>query len=201
MMRWIVMSLIFHLCLLAVAWRQTPKSHFEKQTLVYQVALVSLPRKVAAPEPEKTDTEIPEPEKPKALSLKVPEKTTKPPVQSKPVPITSGPDTLRMAEPQIKVVGEPFPFSYYLETLRKRIQENWNPPVQSGQGANRKSAMVAFSIRRDGQIEHIELEKTAGEFLYDQAARRAVFNVGKLPPLPPEFQGESLNIHVEFEAL
>jgi TonB family protein len=202
MMRWIVLSLIFHLGLLAVAWRQIPRSRFEKPTLVYQVALVSLPKSAAVPEPEKTDTEIPAPEKPKALSLKVPEKTPKPPVPAKSAPKSSGPDTVRTAaEPQIRVDGEPFSFSYYLETLRKRIQENWHPPIQSGEGSNRRSAVVAFTIRRTGQIEHIELEKPAGEFLYDQAARRAVFNVGRLPPLPSEFEGESLNVHVEFEAL
>ncbi len=100
--------------------------------------------------------------------------------------------------PRLTVEGEPFPYQYYLEMLRKRIQENWHPPFNAGP-EGQPNAVVVFRILRNGTIEKVMLEKATGKFMLDQAARRAVDAVGKMPPLPPEFPGGYVTIHIEFE--
>ncbi|HDQ44425.1 MAG TPA: TonB family protein [bacterium] len=202
MRRWILLSALLHVAAAVLGFRQMPGTRLVHRT-VYQVELVTLPaRAEAAPETPKTAAEIPETEKPKPISLKPPQKTVTRPVKTAPALPKAEPDTLGRSEgePRIRVVGEPFPYFYYLEALRRRIQENWHPPIVRTE-TGKTSAVVRFTVRRDGRIENITLEKAAGLFLFDQSAQRAVFNAGRLPPLPSEFGGDHLNIHVEFEAL
>ena len=62
------------------------------------------------------------------------------------------------------------------------------------------TAFVGFRISRNGRVDRVQLEQTSGRFLFDQAAKRAVTTMRKLPPLPADFAGESLMVHIEFES-
>jgi TonB family protein len=174
MKKWVIISVLLHLCLLILVYRVTQRTHqWTKYGEVYQVELISLP----------ANTGLEEKPTPKAETHR-----------------TTGEDRIQEKGPRLSVQGEPFPFNYYLDMLRKRIQENWQPPFQESGGAP-MSAIVAFRIQKSGMIDQVELEKSTGRFMFDQAARRAVFDVGKMPPLPPEFSGGHITVHVEFETL
>jgi periplasmic protein TonB len=82
----------------------------------------------------------------------------------------------------------------YIVQMRQLIHRNWD----SNQGAI-GSPVVKFTIRRDGVLTQIELEQSSGQQLLDIAARRAVINTRQLPPLPREFTGEHLTVHLTFE--
>lgn len=203
MIRWVILSMLLHVLLAFVGWRHSGRPVFDKRKVI-QVALIRLsqPPKESAVKTVST----PEPvirEEPKPVAVKKVSKPKKslPVAREKPQPEPKDPVKAKESGPQVQVEGVTFPFNYYLELLHKRIQENWNPPFQREPEGKSITAVVVFRIERDGRIGDIRLEKKAGNFVYDQAVKRTIFNLGKLPPLPPEFEGEFLNLHVEFETL
>lgn len=93
--------------------------------------------------------------------------------------------------------AEALGYSYYLNIILTRISANWaNPYV--GQ-ARRLTATVGFVIERDGRIVETKLEKPSGDRDYDESCVRAMLVTDRLPPLPPEFSGPRLRLHLEFE--
>ena len=82
----------------------------------------------------------------------------------------------------------------YLQTMLQLIRRNWNPK----QGAV-GSAVVKFVIRRDGALTQVEVVKASNNVILDLESRRAVYQTGKVPPLPPQYTGQNLTIHLTFE--
>jgi TonB family protein len=82
----------------------------------------------------------------------------------------------------------------YLALMVQKIKQNWNP----NQGATGQPE-VKFTIRRDGMLTNVELEKSSGQALLDLEARRAVHKTMQLSPLPREFPGNSLTVHLTFD--
>lgn len=88
-----------------------------------------------------------------------------------------------------------FPFAYYIEQLQSLIGANWlKPNVPDG-----TACTVAFQIQRSGQVTDVKVESASGLPFYDRAAARAVYAANPLPPLPPEFAGERLGVHLKFQ--
>ena len=88
-------------------------------------------------------------------------------------------------------------YSYYLNIILSKISENWYNPYM---GQSRTLlATVYFIIERDGTVKEVKLETGSGDGPYDMSCTRALLVTEKLPPLPPEFKGERLKLHLEFE--
>lgn len=204
----IIASTIIHLIVIgaAVIW-SLGFSRWPRKIDVYQVQLVSMP----PPPPKKVTMEESKP-KPVPVEKKVPETPVKKPekVSTKKREVKKEPakkkeeEKEEIASPggdkQVKVDTKDFPFAYYLNLLRYRVQENWNPPYQETGEENKINAVVGFQVNRNGKITAMEVETPSGKFLFDQAALRAVAAAGPLPPLPDEYIGEKLTVHIEFEA-
>jgi TonB family protein len=82
----------------------------------------------------------------------------------------------------------------YLTQMVAMVRQNWS----SNQGAGGQP-VVKFTIRRDGVIVAIELERSSGQDLLDLEARRAVVKTQRLLPLPREFTESSLTVHLTFD--
>ena len=82
----------------------------------------------------------------------------------------------------------------YLAQMVQKIRQNWN----ARQGAGGQPT-IKFTIRRDGMLTNVELEKPSGQDLLDLEARRAVIRTQQLPPLPREFTESSLTVHLTFD--
>jgi len=91
-------------------------------------------------------------------------------------------------------VGD-FPFTWYLQAIQRKISDKWTPPLKSNEG---QQVVAVFEIGRDGQIRGPSVEKTSGDFVYDQAALRAITEATPFPPLPTEYKEPSLRIHLGF---
>jgi TonB family protein len=88
-----------------------------------------------------------------------------------------------------------FPFAYYVDQLLSLIGANWlKPDVTDG-----TACVVSFRILRSGQITDVKLTTPSGLAFYDRAAARAVYSANPLPPLPQEFNGETLGVHLRFQ--
>ncbi|NIM99774.1 MAG: hypothetical protein GTO24_17390 [candidate division Zixibacteria bacterium] len=94
------------------------------------------------------------------------------------------------------VDGAGFGSPYYLSLVFGRIRDTWDNPVQT---STTLRVTIYFRILRDGKIMDAQLEKTSGIDLFDQSAMRSIVSSAPFPPLPTEYTGEYLGIHLEFE--
>jgi TonB family protein len=96
-----------------------------------------------------------------------------------------------------QVEGAGFGSNYYVDVMRAKIAEYWRNPVRGATSVIR--ATIYFKIKENGGITDAVIEKTSGLELFDQAALRSVLSSDPLPPLPSEYTGEQLGVHLEFE--
>ena len=82
----------------------------------------------------------------------------------------------------------------YVVTMVDRIRRNW----AMNQGTSGQ-VVVRFVIQRDGTITEHEVEKSSGSPVLDLASLRAVVQTKGVPPLPAQFPGQTLPVHLIFE--
>lgn len=92
-----------------------------------------------------------------------------------------------------------FKFGWYLDRVRGKIGQNWNPPPD----ASDAKARVVFSINRSGWVGEVNLigDQSIGTFGFKQAAVRAIRASNPFPPLPEEFSRQSLEFTVDLMAV
>ncbi len=189
MKREILFSVAGHLVLLAVLGVMTAaRVQRERQRpQVFQVKLVNPGTPVPARRPDKASVVEPKPKtQPKP-------RPAEPRPESKP-----NPDMVRKRGLGARIEGaQALGYSYYLNIILSRIADNWYNPY-AGQ-ARTFLATVYFVIERDGTVEDVKIEKGSGDAAYDLSCSRALLVIERLPPLPSEFTGEQLKLHLEFE--
>jgi TonB family protein len=82
----------------------------------------------------------------------------------------------------------------YIETMKRAIYNNWN----QRQGAA-GSVDVRFTIRRDGMLTAVGVDKTSNNPLLDLESRRAILVTVQVPPLPERFTRPTLTVILTFE--
>lgn len=95
--------------------------------------------------------------------------------------------------------GKEFPFAWYLEMIQNKITMNWKEPPKPLLDSKDLSAIVSFSISRDGQIQKITLAGASSLQTLNQSVIEAVQVSNPLPPLPADFVGNQLNVKIKFE--
>ncbi len=147
----------------------------------------------AKPEPPKPKKRLVTPPKKKATTPKKPAPETPAPVVTQEKPddkeqaITGSAGTMR--------VSGGFTGDWYLALIQSKIEQNFRPPP-----GRRKALMtiMEFRISNRGDIVGLRRKQSSGDFLFDQAAERAVRGVGRFPPLPANFDASELGINFEF---
>lgn len=97
----------------------------------------------------------------------------------------------------LKLDAPDFAYPHYIALIQYRIESNWEAPF-TGQGE--RLATIYFKIRPNGEIVDIQLEQSSGNIVFDQAAKRAVYNANPLPPLPAGSGLQTLGVHFDFVA-
>ena len=90
-------------------------------------------------------------------------------------------------------------FGWYVESVSKRISQNWlqasiDPSVRVA-----PRALVTFRIMRDGRIVNPELAQPSNIPTLDRSVLRAVYDSSPLSPLPPGFSGSSVDASFWFD--
>lgn len=94
---------------------------------------------------------------------------------------------------------ESFPFTYYLQMVSDKISSNWFTSLVDPGSSGQFQAQVYFRIFRNGQVSDLKVESSSGVQAFDLAALRAVQSSSPFPPLPNEYNGQYLVIHLIFE--
>lgn len=90
--------------------------------------------------------------------------------------------------------GGDFPYNVYIDRMTTRIGEQWARPRVESELITR----VYFIIERDGRIRDARIEQASGNGSFDRAALRAVIQASPLPPLPGQYSGRYLGVHLTF---
>jgi len=91
-----------------------------------------------------------------------------------------------------------FPYPWYIAQVREALWNDWTGKMPSG--GNLRST-VQFTIKRNGDIKSVSVEKSSGNRLFDNAAEASVQSAAPYPPLPDDFYEDTLTVHVEFKAV
>jgi TonB family protein len=97
-----------------------------------------------------------------------------------------------------EVVAEDFPFAWYLNTVRTKITDSWDPPADRMISGGENRVLVRFRVLRDGRVVDIEVQDAGHTPGLDTSARRAVESAQPFPPLPPTWPGDELQVTVRF---
>jgi TonB family protein len=82
----------------------------------------------------------------------------------------------------------------YISLMLDLIKRNWDHNQQAS-----GTALVKYTIQRDGTLTAIQVEKSSGYQALDYMASRSLVLTRKLPPLPAAFTEPSLTVHLVFE--
>jgi len=179
---------------------------------VQEEAPTSKPEPVTPPAPKVPEMAAPEP----AVKPKTPPKPVERPVdKSSARKPTSGPE-VKVGDARADTGGAPIPFGgltrpsgqgaannavttdyadfccpAYLNQMVDLIKRNWN----ANQGASGQ-VQVKFTIRRDGLVSDVQVEKSSNVSMLDLESQRAILKTKTLPPLPREFTPNTLTVHL-----
>jgi TonB family protein len=91
-------------------------------------------------------------------------------------------------------------FGQYMSRLHFVVKSRWSVMIpQSARVPARKlgTAVLSFSILKDGTVEGMKMEQSSGDESLDRAAWAAIAT-GHLPRLPEEFKGSDLRLRCNF---
>jgi TonB family protein len=195
MNRFFSLSFVLHLAIFAILFLASHSSFKAlPEVAVYKVSLAPLPQPKIMSVEESSQEEV----KKEMTEEKAPPKKETPPKKEDPGTKTK---KTKAGLPDInsKIVtgsGRGFTYSYYLNILLNKINQNWDNPFK-GKDVVLKS-IIYFEVDADGMIQNVRLEETSGNELYNETTIRAVALAKKLPPLPDEFSEDYLKVHLEF---
>jgi len=98
----------------------------------------------------------------------------------------------------IRIDAAEFESSYYINLILGKIRSRWVNPVKM---INSIETTIFFQVDANGKIRDAEIEASSGIEAFDQSALRAILTSDPLPPLPQEFSGDHIGIHLKFEYL
>lgn len=86
----------------------------------------------------------------------------------------------------------------YYNLIWGKIKEAWTIPENLLKETVDQETIIVLIIERNGNIQKFWFEKKSGNPVYDQTALRAIKKAEPFPPLPREFDGNTLEIGIRF---
>jgi TonB family protein len=215
----IIISLILHTALFGyfiIGGNRNSQAAYPKITTVEIISPIPMSKGIEGgsedpgkPQQTKPKTKVAEPAKGSHMTEVQPNK--KPARQQKPQDTPkSGKDADSHEKPglpqgvnygsefgDVSVEGGQFETPTYLNILFAKIKNRWDNPFQ---GSDKIACIIYFTIEKGGAISDATIEMSSGIAAFDQSALRAVLNASP-PPLPLEYSGTQLGIHLQFQFL
>jgi TonB family protein len=97
-----------------------------------------------------------------------------------------------------EVSATDFPYAWYLNLLRTKISDAWDPPASRLLVGRTNQLIVRFRLARNGSVSDVDVEVVSGATGLDSSARRAVDRAQPFPPLPDGYPEDAVDIAVRF---
>jgi protein TonB len=93
--------------------------------------------------------------------------------------------------------GAEGPGDEYFERLRRHLKryQRWPENSETEKG----TAVVTFTIARDGTVRAAEIERSSGYAILDEATLDMLRRASPVPPLPSNFRGEQITVSIPAE--
>jgi len=97
--------------------------------------------------------------------------------------------------------GSPFGnrFGNYVTILRQRVAEKWRTNDVDPRIHTLPTAIVTFSLLRDGSVRDVRVAQSSGNVALDYSAQRAIYDASPFPPLPAAYERHDAAIEFWFE--
>ncbi len=92
-----------------------------------------------------------------------------------------------------------FPYQYYLQIISDRVSSSWFTALVDPGVSGTFYTTVYFKILRNGQVADLTVKESSGIASLDMSAQRAIQISAPFPPLPSDYDGAYLGIHLIFE--
>lgn len=89
--------------------------------------------------------------------------------------------------------------SYYLAAIQAKVSSRWIEPSLSLNTGQVERVTLRFTVLRSGLVRDIQVLDPSDSVFLDQSALRAVQEAVPLPPFPPLFPEETLQVRFHFE--
>ena len=90
-------------------------------------------------------------------------------------------------------------FGWYADLLRQKVGERWKTDDIDATIKTSPPAIVSFEIMRDGSVKNIKLVQRSGIGALDYSGQRAIKEASPFPPLPPQYEKDSVTVEFQFE--
>jgi TonB family protein len=86
----------------------------------------------------------------------------------------------------------------YYASLWQKIHDAWLVPSSMAASSYGYETIIAITIHKDGTITDMSVEKSSGNIYFDQTAIRAIKKASPLPPFPPSWLQNNMDIGIKF---
>jgi TonB family protein len=90
-------------------------------------------------------------------------------------------------------------FGAYAALLQQLIAQKWNTQDVDARIRTAPPVVMNFTILRDGTIKGIRVKTSSGNIALDRSAERALYDVGKVDPLPAAYDRNEAEVEFSFE--
>lgn len=168
----LIISLLFHVCLLLAIQKAMPTNWITKPLRTYHVELLRPPVDPLADE-ETTGTDL---AGAKILEKTLPEETD---------------DTISLDTKDKR-------YRSYARMIKEKLMRHWRYPRQARENLIEGKVLVLFSLNRQGRLKDIKILQPSAFDILDEEAVRAIRAAATFPPFPASVTVARLNIKANF---
>ncbi len=85
-------------------------------------------------------------------------------------------------------------FGWYVNAINQKMSQNWNRYQVDPRTPKGARAYIVFTIHRDGSASGAQLDRSSGSPTLDRSCVLAAQRVDTFGPLPPGYNGSTLNV-------
>ncbi|MBF0461394.1 MAG: TonB family protein [Magnetococcales bacterium] len=90
-------------------------------------------------------------------------------------------------------------YATYFARIRQRVEWVWVYPPQASRDKLSGNVVVTFIIQRDGNLLDVQVTRSSGAAILDEAVVQAIHKASPFGPFPEDWSLEKLTIHATFE--
>jgi protein TonB len=108
-------------------------------------------------------------------------------------------DVERTKDPNaITLDTEDLQYTSYLRGLKQRIEQGWEYPKAARRDGIQGHLLMKFTILKSGKVTDVEVLKSSGYPMLDEAAKKALFDASPFNPLPDSWKKQAFTITGNF---